>query len=64
MERGFVQGDSRSTPASISWVAVSNEEVIDLKPIPFWGFSNSPQFPAFRCAGCGLIEVDYLQSVD
>ena len=62
MARGVVRGDARRYPASIAWIGAANDEVIDLKPIPL--LSDSPEFLGYRCATCGIVEIDYRQPSD
>ncbi|HYA57418.1 MAG TPA: PF20097 family protein [Thermoplasmata archaeon] len=64
MESGFVEGEGGiSVPATILWVGSSDQEDEELAPLPFWRFSASPRFPAYRCEACGLLEVDYKREV-
>lgn len=64
MEQGFIQGEANNWAAtSILWVRPSGTPGDELAPLPFWHWSISPRFPAFRCEACGLVEVDYKQPV-
>lgn len=59
MEPGYVQGDSAGfQPASILWANQKTEEM-ELAPLPFWRWSESPRLPPSRCGACRLILVDY-----
>ena len=59
MEEGAVEGDASLDPASICWIGSGSEGEEELAPIPFWRFSSSPRFHAFRCSACGILEVEY-----
>jgi hypothetical protein len=67
LRRGTVEGESGGfEPASIAWMPAVPDtnrspypEYEELAPVPLWGWSKSPRFPALLCPNCKIVEIHY-----